>query len=822
MTCFPDAFRFRHDWRPYQARVLGEFERHIGDGHFHIAAAPGAGKTLLGLEALRRLQRPALVLAPTTAIRDQWLLRLGDAFLDQSEAPDWVSRELESPGLITLSTYQGLHAAQRRLGLPELLARLQAAGIGTLVLDEAHHLRQSWWQSLVALKAGLEAPRVVALTATPPFDVPQQEWNRYIELCGPLDAEVSVPELVRAGNLSPHQDYVYFSTPAGEERERLDGFEQAVRTLLNELAFDQGLLRRLAELPLVTQPQTQLDALTRRSDFALALALFLQQSVPETARALLHTLGLGEARLPAFGRDWSELLLTGLLCGREAALDAQEPLAQDLLRRLRGIGAFEQGQVYLRAPPHLLRLLEASRRKCESVAAVIDLEARADPIGLRALVLCDRIRVEDFPSPGEAERDYRHLGVVPVFEHLRRLRLPEVRLGVLTGSLIVLPKEALPALREMLEAMGTAVTASEALWHAPGFVRLAVPAAQAGLLLQAMTALFQSGEVNVLVGTAALLGEGWDAPALSTLVLATAVRTAMSSNQLRGRAIRVQPGNPDKAANIWHLACLYPGTTCEARGGADLERLAQRFRAFAGVGLEAAAIENGIERLGLDPIAIAAADCDALNARMCRLAGDRFAMRRAWRDALEDRSARPQRLLLETRVAPRRLLAQASFLHRLGLARWPLLRWWQARRLRNRLQRSAEALLEALRGQGLVGEAPMQVEVRLGAERVHCRLRGASTHEESLFAECLREFFDLPGAPRYLLRQHEAHFAVPACLGAHQRHASRLREAYARRLGRAELVYTRSEAGRRALLQAREQWLAQRFEGGCDTRQLWA
>ncbi len=822
MPCFPEAFRFRHDWRPYQVRVLGEFERHIGDGHFHVAAAPGAGKTLLGLEALRRLQRPALVLAPTTAIRDQWLLRLQDAFLGEASAPGWVSRELEAPALITLSTYQGLHAAQRRLGLPALLARLQAIGLGTLVLDEAHHLRQSWWQSLVALKAGLDAPRVVALTATPPFDVPQAEWNRYIELCGPLDAEVSVPELVRAGNLCPHQDYVYFSAPAGEERERLDRFEQAVRSLLNDLAFDRELLQRLAALPLVAQPQMQLDALTKRSDFALALALFLQQSVPEAARALLHTLGLADARLPPFTRDWAELLLGGLLCGREAALDAQEPLAQDLLRRLRGIGAFEQGQVYLRAPPHLLRLLESSRRKCESVAAVIELEARADPVRLRALVLCDRIREADFPSPGEGERDYRHLGVVPVFEHLRRLRLPEVRLGVLTGSLIVLPQAALPELGERLKALGSTLPASEPLWHAPEFVRISVPAAQAGPLLQAVTALFQGGGITVLVGTAALLGEGWDAPALSTLVLATAVRTAMSSNQLRGRAIRVQSGNPDKAANIWHLACLHAGTENGSRGGADLERLTQRFRAFAGVGLEHAVIENGIERLGLDPAAIAAADCDALNARMCRLAGDRFAMRRAWRDALEDRSATPQRLLLETRVAPRRLLGQASFLHRLGLEHWPLLRWWRARRLRIRLLRTAEALLEALRGQGLLGAAPMQIQVSVGAERVHCRLRGASTHEEALFAESLREFFDLPGAPRYLLRQRTADFAVPACLGAHQRHAARLRDAYARRLGRAELVYTRSEAGRRALLEVREQWLAQRFEGGCETRQLWA
>jgi hypothetical protein len=38
-------------------------------------------------------------------------------------------------------------------------------------------------------------------------DVSPFEWQRYEELCGPVDAEVSVPELVLEGDLCPHQDY---------------------------------------------------------------------------------------------------------------------------------------------------------------------------------------------------------------------------------------------------------------------------------------------------------------------------------------------------------------------------------------------------------------------------------------------------------------------------------------------------------------------------------------------------------------------------------------------------------------------------------------
>lgn len=47
---------------------------------------------------------------------------------------------------------------------------------------------------------------LVALTATPPYDSDHLEWSRYQELCGPIDEEISVPELVKAGTLCVHQD----------------------------------------------------------------------------------------------------------------------------------------------------------------------------------------------------------------------------------------------------------------------------------------------------------------------------------------------------------------------------------------------------------------------------------------------------------------------------------------------------------------------------------------------------------------------------------------------------------------------------------------
>ena len=39
----------------------------------YAAIPPGGGKTLVGLEMITRLQQPAIVLTPNTAIQGQWL-----------------------------------------------------------------------------------------------------------------------------------------------------------------------------------------------------------------------------------------------------------------------------------------------------------------------------------------------------------------------------------------------------------------------------------------------------------------------------------------------------------------------------------------------------------------------------------------------------------------------------------------------------------------------------------------------------------------------------------------------------------------------------
>src|SRR6185437_15934324 len=61
---------------PHQARALGTLDQADGaqvraGKATYLVVPPGGGKTLIGLEAARRLGRPAVVLCPSTAIQAQ-------------------------------------------------------------------------------------------------------------------------------------------------------------------------------------------------------------------------------------------------------------------------------------------------------------------------------------------------------------------------------------------------------------------------------------------------------------------------------------------------------------------------------------------------------------------------------------------------------------------------------------------------------------------------------------------------------------------------------------------------------------------------------
>ena len=184
-----------------------------------------------------------------------------------------------------------------------------------------------------------------------------------------------------------------------------------------------------------------------------------------------------------------------------------------------------------------------------------------------------------------------------------------------------------------------------------GGTRVSVPA---------ITRAFQEGLFTILVGTAALLGEGWDSPCANALIIASSVRAFMLTNQMRGRVIRVDPAVPDKTANIWHIATCEPGQgtgrgawldqaiqsgaqalnigageSLEVLGSHDVRSLQKRFEAFVAPRADAPVIENGFDRCFAEPPLRAYRSIDAANEQMLARAFRRDLMRTQWLEALD-------------------------------------------------------------------------------------------------------------------------------------------------------------------------------------------
>ena len=98
-------------------------------------------------------------------------------------------------------------------------------------------------------------------------------------------------------------------------------------------------------------------------------------------------------------------------------------------------------------------------------------------------------------------------------------------------------------------------------------------------------------------------------------------------------------------------------------------------------------------------------------------------------------------------------------------------------------------------------------------------LVGGTYQESNLFADALQEVLGPIENPRYLLTRNSAtgllprrdYHAVPRALATDKERATLFHHHWQRRLGPAELIYTRSDQGRRQLLKARARTFSTAF-----------
>jgi superfamily II DNA or RNA helicase len=442
--------KFTHPFRHYQVLALEAFEagRKIGRERCYIVMPPGSGKTVVGLEIARRLDRKTVVFGPNTAIQAQWAGQWGDF---SGAPPAGMSPRLSAP--LSALTYQSLcnldsdleptadelgtaadneevpepptgpgqraraEAADRHrrrllivnggdraalLGLLHpngraLIERMKAEPAITVVLDECHHLLEMWGHLLEAVVDELgDRVFVVGLTATPPGEMTSREAELYTRLFDRADFEVVAPAVVKEGELAPYQELAYLTEPLPHEREYMASqsqrFDDLTLRLMDPAFATRPFLDWIHQRAVERGSRSGAQVSWERFELdepALATAvlrLFLSKGfkLPDGAR-------VGERHRQALtADDWVAMIgdfCHGFLDRSEADQDLHA--WEEIRRALPAVGYVltRQGIRAYISPSD--RVLALSASKGAAAQTILDLEQQQLGADLRALVLCD-------------------------------------------------------------------------------------------------------------------------------------------------------------------------------------------------------------------------------------------------------------------------------------------------------------------------------------------------------------------------------------------------------------------------------------------------
>lgn len=861
--------QFQGTFRNYQQRVLDHAGGYLKrDGKIHIVAAPGSGKTILGLELIKRLEAPALILSPTVIIRQQWGDRFVERYLPVDESlNDYFSFSLSKPGLITSITYQSLHSAYKQEQLLydnedgttteenytnfNLINFIKTSNIRTLCLDEAHHLKNEWQKSLeqFILKIGDDVS-LVALTATPPYDAITSEWERYIAVCGDIDEEISVPELVRDGTLCPHQDYIYYSYPNKQESKIIEEFYKKADGLVKDFINSPLAGNIIYSSKILSSNKPGIETILEYDKQYIAL-LGLAKSRGEYIPKRLVKLLCANKKLPAFDTDAAEVLFRFII---DNPNDIFPMALTDEVRKLLQAHHFIKGnKISLVLNDQIENLYTMSLGKLNSIMSIAQHEYKLMGGNLRMLVLTDNIHKEMLNLVG-TDAPLDKMGTVPVFEVIRRGVGNRADIGVVSGSLVLWPSNQLDGLKKLAGDAGISVTSKE-LPLAP-YCEVQISGGNRNKV-SLVTEAFSQGLIQILVGTKALLGEGWDSPCINSLIMASFIGSFMLSNQMRGRAIRRDPLVPDKCANIWHLVTLdniksnglYNKLTGQNyKTSPDYIKMARRFACFMAPAYFENVIENGIDRVDISKNNATRPD----NNTSLKLSADRIQMSRHWGECFDNIQGLETAIMNKANrnIIPPRVrfiswinaciylvlsilwqvfadITQAMHINDssgfysllvivavtiillilLGKAVQQLTRVFMPTKT---IGLFAYAILDTLKELGHIESTTASINIEEDEDKIHLdiMLCHATEREKHVFSAAISELLSPIENPRYVLTKKTLFwklsrlqsYACPSVIGSHRNSVEVFRQQLKRRMGKYEMHYTRNEYGRKTLI----------------------
>ena len=123
----PISFTMHTTLWDYQQKAISEFISHVGCGKtgFFLGAAPGAGKTQIGIKMLEILGRTAMIIVPKKDLVDQWVERIlkttdltkADIGICQNGALNWQNKKVVVGVVHTVAKFTNFPEFQRNFGV---------------------------------------------------------------------------------------------------------------------------------------------------------------------------------------------------------------------------------------------------------------------------------------------------------------------------------------------------------------------------------------------------------------------------------------------------------------------------------------------------------------------------------------------------------------------------------------------------------------------------------------------------------------------------------------------------------------------------------
>ncbi len=850
---------FKWQFRSYQQTVLDNADKHLKDNKIHIVAAPGSGKTILGLELIKRLNAPTLILSPSVTIRQQWGERFIEAFLPENEkAEEYISYNLKEPKLLTSITYQALHAAYTKTSTDEeiddesfeseeiqdftnfeILDVIKNAKIKTICLDEAHHLKSEWQKALEKFIDALGGTvKIISLTATPPYDSAPNEWAKYSSLCGEIDEEIFVPQLVSQKTLCPHQDYIYFSYPTENETNNLKEYKEKAKNVANEIIKSNLPVKAIENSEILKNSEESEILLYDNFNNFQELFLVAMYGGKEFDQKILKRIFDGRKDLKCNLIN-AEKAFQFIIENPEIFT---EELSENLKQILSQNGLIEKKKVRLISSEKINKSLISSSAKLESIKTIVESEYFNLKDNLRMLILTDFIKKDLLKLVG-TDLDIHEMGTVPVFETVRRSTNQNCKVALLSGTLVIVPDSAIKIIEKISDEENVSFTTKklENTLH----TQINFSGSNKNKV-RIITKVFGTGAINVLVGTKSLLGEGWDSPNINSLILASFVGSFMLSNQMRGRAIRIDKNNPDKISNIWHLVTVEPDSDdTDTIKGEDFETITRRFNCFQAPAYNEDVIENGVDRIDILKPPFDENNFKIINQKMLTLASQREQVKSRWDNVVKGSNhpeiveeceisakIQPTSVILKNKIIACVLGVLILLSVTLGIICGGLLGvlliaasiiciyfLYKNSKIvfknispEKTVETLSKCVFKSLKEIGEIDSKNAKVYVATRKDSsVSCSLQRASAREKNVFKNAITEMLSPIDDPRYLIVNTKNNklnyfmsYACPSVLGVNKETAEILKKHLKDTGCNFQLVFTRNQNGRKELFKCRK------------------